>query len=137
MERTLVTIKPNCVKKKCTGEIIARFEKNDFEIIGMRMMKLTRDEAENFYYIHRGKPFFNPLVEFMVSGTCVPMVLEGDDVIKKVREFIGDTDPEKAHGGSIRADYGDSVRENAVHASDGVETAKFEVNFFFPEFAWK
>jgi len=136
MERSLVIIKPNCIEKRCTGEIITRFEKNNFEIIGMKMMKLTKDEAENFYHIHRGKPFFHSLIEFMTSDVCIPIVLEGDGVIKRLREFIGDTDPEKAAEGSIRTDYGDSIERNAVHASDGEETSKFEVNFFFPEFAW-
>jgi len=133
MERTLVIIKPNCYRKKCIGEVISRFEKNDFRIIGMKMLKMTKYEAENFYYMHRGKPFFEPLVEFMTSDFCVPMVIEGENVIVKVREFIGNTDPAKAYKGSIRADFGDSVRENAVHASDSEESAKFELNFFFPE----
>ncbi len=136
MERTLVIIKPNCIKKRCIGEIIARFEKKDFKIIGMKMIRLTKDEAENFYYVHRGKPFFKILVEFMTSDICIPIVLEGNNIISQVREFIGHTDPEKASKGSIRADYGDTVPENAVHASDGVETSKFEINFFFPKFAW-
>ncbi len=137
MERTLVIIKPNCIKKRCIGKIISRFEQNSLKIIGMKMMKLTKDEAENFYYVHRGKPFFDNLVGFMTSDICIPMLLEGDNIIEKVRELIGHTDPGKACKGSIRADYGDNIEKNAVHASDGAETSKFEVNFFFPEFAWE
>jgi len=136
MERTLVIIKPDCINKKCIGEIIDRFEKQGFNITAMKMMHLTKDEAENFYYIHRGKPFFKPLVDFMTSGNCIPMVMEGTNIIQKIRDFIGNTDPEKAPKGSIRADYGKTTRENAIHASDNKETSRFEVNFFFPELAW-
>ncbi len=133
MEKSLVIIKPNCIKKKCIGEIIDRFEKNKFKITGLKMEKLTRDEMENFYYLHRGKPFFNNLVKFMISDYCVFMVIEGEGVIKKIRKFIGETDPEKAEKHTIRAIYADSDVENAIHASDRIDSAKFEVNFFFPE----
>ncbi len=136
MERTLLIIKPNAVIEKHIGEIIKRIENEGFEIIGIKMLKLTLDEAENFYYIHRGKPFFHPFVHFMCSERSVFMVMEGNDVIRKLRDFIGDTDPMQAPKGSIRSDFGKSVRENAVHASDSVESSKFEVNFFFPELAW-
>ena len=135
MEKSLVIIKPNCIKKRCIGKIIDRFEKNKFKIIGLKMEKPTKDEMENFYYIHRGKPFFNNLVKFMISDYCVFMVIEGEGVIKKIRTFIGDTDPEKAKKHTIRADYADNSVENAIHASDGIESSKFEVNFFFPELA--
>ena len=137
MERSLVIIKPNCREKNCIGEVFSRFEKEGFKIIGMKMMKLSKDEAENFYHVHRGKPFFNSLVAFMTSDVCVPMVIEGDNVIQKIRDFIGNTNPEEAPKGSIRADFGDNIERNAVHASDAAETSKFEVNFFFPEFAWE
>lgn len=136
MERTLVIIKPDAVKKRHTGEIIRRLEAEGYHIIGIRMMKLTRDEAENFYYVHRNKDFFPYLVDFMCSGSCVGMVLEGPKVISGVREFIGGREPDKAAPGSIRADFGSTGRENAVHASDSVEASRFEVNYFFPELAW-
>lgn len=136
MERTLVIIKPDAVKDKHIGEIISRFERQGFEIIAMKMLQMTKDEAENFYYIHRGKEFFEQLVKFMTSGPCVPMVIQGKSVIKKVRDFIGATDPKKAERGTIRADFGTGTPENAVHASDSLESAKFEVNFFFPDKAF-
>jgi len=136
MERTLVIIKPDAVKDKHIGEIINRFEKQGFEIIAMKMLQMTEDEAENFYYIHRGKEFFEQLIKFMTSGPCVLMVIQGKNIIKKVRDFIGATDPKKAEKGTIRADFGSSITENAVHASDSLESAKFEVNFFFPEKAF-
>ncbi len=133
MERTLVIIKPDAVKAKHIGEIITRFEKNDFKIIAMRMTRLTKDEAESFYYVHRGKPFFKTLIEFMTSDKIVPMVIEGEDIIRKVREFIGKTNPAEAREGCIRREFGTDITRNAVHASDSLENAKFEVNFFFPE----
>ncbi len=136
MERTLVIIKPDAVKDKHIGEIINRFEKQGFEIVAMKMLQMTEDEAENFYYIHRGKEFFEQLIKFMTSGPCVLMVIQGKNIIKKVRDFIGATDPKKAEKGTIRADFGSSITENAVHASDSLESAKFEVNFFFPEKAF-
>ncbi len=135
MERTLVIIKPDAVKNRHIGEIISRLEKKGFTIIGIKMTRLAKDEAENFYYVHRGKEFFNALIEFMMSDKCVPMVLEGDNVIKEIRNFIGATDPKKAEKGTIRADFGTEVTSNAIHASDSIESARFEVNFFFPEFA--
>lgn len=136
MERVLLIIKPNVIKKKKVGEVINRLEQEGYNIIAAKMVRLSKDEAENFYYIHRGKPFYNPLVDFMISENCIPLVLEGKDVIMKVREFIGPTDPRDSKPGSIRADFGDSLRENAVHASDSLESARFEVNYFFPELAF-
>ncbi|MDD5066601.1 MAG: nucleoside-diphosphate kinase [bacterium] len=118
------------------GEIIQRLEKHGFRIIALKMLRLSRDEAENFYYTHRNTPYFSLLIDFMCSDQCVTMVLEGENVITEIREFIGVTDPAKAKPGSIRADFGKSVRENAVHASDGTEASRFEVNYFFPELAW-
>ncbi len=135
-ERTLVIIKPDVVKKQCLGEVIKRFEDKGFHITGMKMIQLTKDEAEAFYHVHRGKNFFNVNVEFITSSVCLPMVIEGKNVINKVRDFIGVTDPSEACKGTIRCDFGGSLPQNAVHASDGIETSKFEVNFFFPEFAW-
>ncbi len=136
MERTLVIIKPDAVKDKHIGEIISRFEKAGFEIVSLKMLQMTKDEAENFYYVHRGKDFFDELIKFMISGPCVPMVLEGDDIIKRVRDFIGATEPKEAEPGTIRADFGTKTPENAIHASDSIESAKFEVNFFFPNMAF-
>ncbi len=133
MEKTLVIIKPDAVKSKHIGDIISRFEKEDFNILGIKMLKLTKDEAENFYYVHRGKDFFEGLVNFMTSDRCVPMVLEGENAIKKVREIIGATDSRKAAPGTIRAQFGTDNSKNAVHASDSEESARFEINFFFPE----
>lgn len=133
MQKVLVLIKPNAVRNKQVGEIIKRLEEQSFSIISMKMLKLTRDEAENFYYIHRGQPYFKPLIDFMLSEKCIPIVLEGKNIIKEVRSFIGPTDPQEAKPGTIRADFGQSVRENAIHASDGEESARFEVNYFFPE----
>lgn len=136
MERTLVIIKPDAVKNKHIGEIISRFEKNDFNIIGLKMLKLSREECENFYYIHYGKEFYERLINFMISGEIVCMVLEGENVINRVREFIGPTDPKLAKKGTIRGDFGSEMPANAVHASDSLESAKFEVNYFFPDKAF-
>lgn len=136
MERTLVIIKPGSVLKKNTGDIISRFEKKGFNIIAIKMIQLSKDEAQSFYYCHRGKDFFKMLVEFMISGPCVPMVIEGKSVIQRIRDFIGATDPKKAEPGTIRADFGTEMPKNAVHASDSIESARFEVNFFFPDKAF-
>ncbi len=133
MNKTLVIVKPDAVKAKHIGEIISRFEKQRYKIIGLKMIQMTRDEAENFYNVHRGKPFYNDLVEFMTSGNCVPMVLEKDsNIIHEVRKFIGATDSRKAEAGTIRADFGTDNSQNAVHASDSEENAVTEINFFFP-----
>jgi nucleoside-diphosphate kinase len=132
VNRTLLLIKPDAVARRLTGEIIARLEKAGFEVTGLVMRQLDRAEAESFYAIHRGKEFFPGLVEFMISGSLVAVRLEGDDVCRKVREFVGATDPAKAAPGSIRADFGTAVRTNAVHASNPEEDVRREVEFFFP-----
>ncbi len=133
MNRTLVIIKPDAVKAKHIGDIIKRFEDEGYTIVGLKMLQLTKDEAENFYNVHRGKPFFENLIKFMTSGNCVPMVLERDEnIIQDVRNFIGATDSRKAEKGTIRADYGTDNSQNAVHASDSEESARVEINFFFP-----
>lgn len=132
MNRTLLLVKPDAVARHLTGEIIARLEKAGFEITGLSMRRLDRAEAESFYAIHRGKEFFPGLVEFMTSGPLVAVRLEGGDVCRKVREFVGATDPVKAAPGSIRADFGTAVRTNAVHASNPEEDVRREVEFFFP-----
>ena len=131
-ERTLSIIKPDAVKKNVVGQILARFEAAGLRVIAARMMHLSRAEAEGFYAVHRGRPFFNDLVEFMVSGPVLVQVLEGESAIAKNRELMGATDPKKAAKGTIRADFADSIDANAVHGSDAPETAKTEIAYFFP-----
>ena len=131
MERTLSIIKPDGVEKKRIGEVIRRFEKEGIRIAAMRMFRLTRREAEGFYAVHRERPFFGSLTEFISSGPVVVMVLEGDDVISRNRALMGATDPKKAEKGTIRADFADSVERNIVHGSDAPETAETEIRYFF------
>jgi nucleoside-diphosphate kinase len=133
VERTLSIIKPDAVKKNVIGEIISRFEKAGLRVVEARMMRLTRKEAEGFYAVHRERPFFKDLVEFMISGPVVVQVLEGEDAIARNRELMGATDPKKAAKGTIRADFADSIDANAVHGSDGPETARKEIEYFFPK----
>jgi nucleoside-diphosphate kinase len=133
MTRTLVLIKPDAVGRHQVGEILGRLEAAGFALTGLVMRRLNRAEAEEFYAIHRGKEFFSGLVDFITSGPLVAVRLEGEDVCRRVREFIGVTDPGKAKPGSIRADFGTSVRMNAVHASNPEEDVLRELGFFFPE----
>ena len=133
VERTLSIIKPDAVKKNVIGQILARFEKAGLRIIAARMSHLSRKEAEGFYAVHRERPFFKDLVEFMISGPVMIQVLEGDNAIAKNRELMGATDPKKAARGTIRADFADSIDANAVHGSDGPDTARKEIAFFFPK----
>ena len=132
VQRTLSIIKPDAVKKNVIGQILARFEAAGLRVIAARMMFLSRAEAEGFYAVHRGRPFFGDLVEFMTSGPVLVQVLEGEDAIAKNRELMGATDPKKADKGTIRADFADSIDANAVHGSDAVDTAKTEIAYFFP-----
>ncbi len=132
IERTLSIIKPDAVKKNAIGRILARFEAAGLRIVAARMMHLSRAEAEGFYAVHRSRPFFADLVEFMTSGPVLVQVLEGEDAIAKNRELMGATDPKKAAKGTIRADFADSIDANAVHGSDAPETARTEVAYFFP-----
>jgi nucleoside-diphosphate kinase len=132
VQRTLSIIKPDAVRKNVIGQILARFEKAGLRIVAARMMHLSRAEAEGFYAVHRERPFFRDLVEFMTSGPVLVQVLEGDDAIAKNRELMGATDPKKAARGTIRADFADSIDANAVHGSDAPETACVEVGYFFP-----
>lgn len=132
VEQTLSIIKPDAVRKNVIGQILARFEAAGLRIIAARMKFLSRAEAEGFYAVHRGRPFFNDLVEFMTSGPVLVQVLEGEDAIAKNRELMGATDPKKAAKGTIRADFADSIDANAVHGSDARETAKTEIAYFFP-----
>jgi nucleoside-diphosphate kinase len=132
LERTLSIIKPDAVKKNIIGQILARFEAAGLRVVAARMMFLSRAEAEGFYAVHRGRPFFNDLVAFMSSGPVLVQVLEGDNAIAKNRELMGATDPKKAAKGTIRADFADSIDANAVHGSDAADTAKTEIAYFFP-----
>jgi nucleoside-diphosphate kinase len=132
LERTLSIIKPDAVAKNVIGQIYARFEAGGLRIVAARMAQLSRAEAEAFYAVHRGRPFFNDLVSFMVSGPVMIQILEGEDAIAKNRQLMGATDPKKAEKGTIRADFADSIDANAVHGSDAPETAAVEMAFFFP-----
>ncbi len=133
LERTLSIIKPDAVKKNVIGQIVARFEKAGLRVIAARMKHLSRAEAEGFYAVHRQRPFFRDLVEFMISGPVLIQVLEGENAIAKNRELMGATDPKKAEKGTIRADFAQSIDANAVHGSDSAENARTEVAYFFPE----
>jgi nucleoside-diphosphate kinase len=132
IERTLSIIKPDAVAKNVIGQIYARFEAAGLKIVAARMMQLSRAEAEGFYAVHRERPFFKDLVDFMISGPVIVQALEGENAIVKHRELMGATDPKKADKGTIRADFADSIDANAVHGSDAAETAKVEISYFFP-----
>jgi nucleoside-diphosphate kinase len=133
VERTLSIIKPDAVAKNVVGQILARFEKAGLKVIAAKMVHLSRSEAEGFYAVHKGRPFFNDLVEFMISGPVMIQVLEGDNAIQKNRDLMGATDPKKAEKGTIRADFAQSIDANAVHGSDAAATAKDEIAYFFPQ----
>ena len=132
VERTLSIIKPDAVAKNVIGEIYARFERAGLKIVAARMMRLSRADAEGFYAVHKGRPFFNDLVEFMISGPVMVQVLEGENAILRNRDLMGATDPKKADKGTIRADFAQSIDANAVHGSDAPETAATEIAYFFP-----
>ena len=131
MEKTLSIIKPDAVKKNVIGEILARFEKNGLKIAAIKKLKLSNVQAGEFYAVHKERPFFKDLVEFMTSGPVVVSVLEGDNAVLKNRELMGATNPKEAKLGTIRADFAESIDANAVHGSDSLENAKVEVDFFF------
>lgn len=131
IERTLVVIKPDGVEKGLIGEIISRFERKGFKIKALKMFKFTRDQAEEFYKVHKGKNFFNDLIEFITSGPVVAMILEGDSAVKVVRLMIGPTDGREAPPGTIRGDYALSKSRNIIHASDSPESAEFEISVVF------
>lgn len=133
IERTLSIIKPDAVAKNVIGQIYSRFESNNLKIVASNMKWLSRQEAEAFYAVHRERPFFKDLVDFMVSGPVQIQVLEGENAIMKNRELMGATDPKKAAKGTIRADFAQSIDANAVHGSDSPETAAVEIAFFFPQ----
>ncbi|MFN9490768.1 MAG: nucleoside-diphosphate kinase [Betaproteobacteria bacterium] len=132
VERTLSIIKPDAVAKNVIGQIYARFESAGLRIVAARMTWLSRAQAEGFYAVHRARPFFGELVDFMVSGPVMIQVLEGENAIQKNRDLMGATDPKKAEKGTIRADFADSIDANAVHGSDSPQTAAVEVAYFFP-----
>jgi len=131
VERTLSIIKPDAVAKNVIGEIYARFEKAGLKVVAAKMAHLSRSDAEGFYAVHKGRPFFNDLVTFMISGPVMIQVLEGESAIQKNRDLMGATDPKKAEKGTIRADFAQSIDANAVHGSDAPETAKVEIAYFF------
>jgi len=133
LERTLSIIKPDAVAKNVIGEIYSRFEKAGLRIVAAKMKHLSRREAEGFYAVHRERPFFKPLVDFMISGPVMIQALEGEGAVLKNRDLMGATDPKKAEAGTIRADFAQSIDANAVHGSDAVETAKVEIAYFFAE----
>ena len=133
IEKTLSIVKPDGVKKNVTGQVLARFEKAGLRPVAIRSLSLTRPQAEAFYAVHRERPFFKSLVEFMISGPVVVSVLEGDNAIAKNREIMGATDPAKAAAGTIRKDFASSIEENTVHGSDGPQTAALEIAFFFSQ----
>ena len=131
LERTLSIIKPDAVSKNIIGKIIQRFEEQNLEIVATKMLHLSREKAEGFYDIHKGKPFFDKLVNFMTSGPVIVQVLEGENAISKNREIMGATNPAEAKDNTIRKDFANSIDENAVHGSDAPETAKIEIAYFF------
>ena len=133
MERTLSIIKPDAVAKNVIGKIIDRFESNGLRIAAMKKIKLTKEDAGKFYEVHKERPFYNDLCEYMSSGPVVVMVLEGDNAVAKNRELMGATNPKEAAPGTIRADFAESIEANAVHGSDSLENAKKEIAFFFAE----
>jgi nucleoside-diphosphate kinase len=131
MERTFAIIKPDAVRKQVAGQIIDRIERAGFQIRAMRLVRLTKKEAEGFYAVHQGKPFFNGLTDFMSSGPAVLIVLEAPDAIRRWRDLMGATDPAKAPDGSLRRLFGTDIGSNATHGSDAPETAAYEIGYFF------
>src|SRR5690625_3288277 len=133
VERTLSIIKPDAVAQSVIGEVYTRVERAGLNIIAAKMAHLSREQAEGFYDVHRSRPFFNDLVEFMISGPVMVQVLEGEDAIRKNREIMGATNPQEAAAGTLRHDFADSIDANAVHGSDGPDTAKQEIEYFFKD----
>ena len=133
IERTFSIIKPDAVAKNVTGEIVSRFENNGLQVIASKMLHLSKEQAEGFYAVHAERPFYNDLVQFMISGPVVVQVLEGENAISKNRELMGATNPAEAAPGTIRADFAKTMDENAVHGSDAPETAAVEIKYFFSD----
>ncbi len=131
MERTLSIVKPDGVKKNLVGEVVGRFEKNGLKVAALKMIRMSRDEAKGFYIVHKERPFYESLTDFMSEGPIVVMVLEGEDAISKVRGIMGATNPKEAAQGTIRADLASDIERNMVHGSDSPESAKYETGYFF------
>lgn len=131
VERTLAILKPDCVRKNLTGEVITRIEKAGFRILGMKKIRLTKETAGGFYAVHKGRPFYDNLVDFMSSGPCIPIALEKENAVADYRSLIGATDPKDAAPGTIRKLYADNKGENIVHGSDSVENGLIEIAYFF------
>ncbi len=132
IERTFGIVKPDAVAKGAIGGVVDMIEKGGLRVVSLRHTRLTAAQAEGFYAVHKARPFFNDLVKFMTSGPCVVMALEGENAIARYRELMGATDSKKAAPGTIRAKYGTEIERNAVHGSDGTDTARFELSYFFP-----
>jgi nucleoside-diphosphate kinase len=132
-ERTLAILKPDCVRKELIGEVLRRIQDAGFEIQAMKMLTMSKTEAEGFYAVHEDKPFFDDLTDFMSSGPCVPVVLEKENAIDDFRSLIGATDPDEAADGTIRNDFADSIEQNIVHGSDSPKNGRKEAAYFFPE----
>jgi len=133
VQRTLTIIKPDAVAKGAAGQIVARLEKAGLKVLAAKLIHLTSAQAAGFYIVHKARPFYGSLCAFMTQGPCMPMVLEGENAIARLRELMGATDPAKAAAGTIRAAHGTNIEYNAVHGSDSPETARFEIGYFFPE----
>ena len=133
VERTLAILKPDCVRKNLQGEVLARIQKVGFRVLGLKMIRLTAETAGAFYAVHKGRPFYDELVQFMSSGRCVPIALEKSNAVADFRKLIGATDPKEAEAGTIRKLFADSKGENIVHGSDSAENGRIEVGFFFSE----
>jgi nucleoside-diphosphate kinase len=133
MDRTLAILKPDCVRRNLIGKVISRIQESNFKIVGMKMIKLTRETAGEFYAVHKNRPFYDDLVRFMTSGACVPIVLEKENAFEEFRKLIGATDPKEAAPGTIRREFAESKQENIVHGSDSPENAAREIAFFFSE----
>jgi nucleoside-diphosphate kinase len=131
IERTLAILKPDCVRKNLQGEVIARIQKAGFKVLGMKQLRLSKEQAGAFYAVHKGRPFYDGLVEFMTSGPCMPIALEKENAVADFRTLIGATDPKDAAEGTIRKLYADNKGENIVHGSDSAENGRIEVSFFF------
>ncbi len=134
MERTLSIIKPDAVKRQLIGEVVKRLETNSLNIMAMKMIHMTKKQAQGFYAVHKERPFFNDLTDFMSTGPCVVMVLEGENAISRYRELMGATNYKDAKEGTIRKDFATDIEKNIVHGSDAPETAAFEINYFFNQF---
>jgi nucleoside-diphosphate kinase len=133
MQKTFTILKPDSVAAGNAGAIISRLEKEGFRIVAMKRVQLTEKQAQGFYYVHKERPFFGSLIKFMSEGPIIPMVLEADNAIEKLRKVMGATDPAKADAGTIRKDFATNIERNAIHGSDGPDTAAFEISYFFSQ----